>query len=72
MKNIIWLLDETADFFVNLDDAKVAEFREASRAIRGLMNAGESVMQFYIGGFVPRIFFTDLGDSLKSVKGDGD
>ncbi len=53
MKNIIWLMDDTADFFKGLEEDKVVEFNEASRAIRNLMNAGDTMMQFSMGGYVP-------------------
>ncbi len=72
MKNIIWLMDDTADFFKGLEDGKVNEFHEASRAIRRLMNASDTMMQFSIGGYVPKMFFEELGRCLEEVKGDAD
>ncbi len=72
MKNIIWLIDDTADFFKGLEESKVVEFNEASRAIRNLINAGDTMMQFSIGGYVPKMFFEQLGEALEKVKGDAD
>ncbi len=65
-------MDDTADFFKGLEDTKVVEFNEASRAIRKLMNASDTMMQFSIGGYVPKLFFEELGRSLDALKGDAD